>query len=73
MPALADTIANLTQSKAIEQMVQVSKGDSIPIPLKVLEQGSLLPALESTLMVLPSKDLQEQDSDVFTSSSDKVI
>lgn len=74
LPAFADMIANLAQSTAIKQVVQASKGNPIPVPLQVLEQGSLLSAIVPALAVLPSKGLEKQDSDEFTSSSsDKVI
>lgn len=65
----ADIKANLARQEAMEQMLQVSKRDPIPVPLKAQEQGSLLPATTFALTVLASKGPQEQDSDIFASSS----
>ncbi|KAI8563821.1 hypothetical protein RHMOL_Rhmol03G0138900 [Rhododendron molle] len=68
LPAFANIIANLAQSKAVEQF-QTSKKCSITNPLQVLEQGSLSIVCILASTVFPTQGFEEQDSDTITSSS----
>lgn len=50
-------------------MRQASQENHIPVPLIVLEQGSLLPIAASALITLASKDSQEQGLETSTTPS----